>query len=391
MNILRHSFGSLEAAYPPVSRADDARTSFEAGEINMLTPDMLGLASHSSLRSVIERSAGEDGDRSAHVLRCAGAMVRAGFAVEAILGVILNPENGVSEHVFAQRDPEWAARRAVEKALAGGAGGQSERGAGSGGGEGAQGAPGPQEADKTQPLALIDAADLEGKPKPTRVWLWHNHILPGTVTGLYGEGSVGKSLLGQQACTALAAGVSLFGLAIAQCNSAYLTAEDDPDELVIRQADICAALGVKHRDLRGKLFLGSLIDEADKALMRASGRYGDRLLPTKMLMRLRETIVSLGLRCVVLDNISHFFGGNEIARDDVVAFLGELNAMARSLDCAIILIGHPNKTGAAYSGSTAWQNQVRMQLVLTKPDRDGDPNMRELRREKARVKTQSDA
>ncbi len=375
MNVARFSFEAMAEAYPPLAREDTGRARINPGEITLLTSDDLHLAPTSSLRNMIEREAGPDGDRSKHALRTVGDMVRAGYSDEAILGVMLNEANAVSGHIFAQADPERAARRAVERVRGDAAGSTA--------GDSGAGAKAQREGGEEVPFALTDAADWDGLPTPRREWLVALHILPATVNGLYGEGAVGKSLAAQQLCTSLAAGVSFLGLAVAQCNAAYLTAEDDIAELQIRQADICTALNIKHGDLRGRLHLGSLIDERDKALMRPAGRHSDRLLPTLALRRLRATITALQLRCVALDNIGHFFGGNEIAREDVVAFLGELNAIARELDCAIILIGHPNKAGAAYSGSTAWQNQVRMQLVLTRPDRDGDPNMRELRREKA--------
>ena len=67
----------------------------------------------------------------------------------------------------------------------------------------------------------------------------------------------------------------------------------------------------------------------------------------------------------------------------VVAFLGLLNKLALETGCAIVLISHPNKSGATYSGVTAWQNQIRVQAHLSKPDNEPDSNVRELRLEKA--------
>jgi hypothetical protein len=44
----------------------------------------------------------------------------------------------------------------------------------------------------------------------------------------------------------------------------------------------------------------------------------------------------------------------------------------------VVLIGHPNKAGDSYSGSTAWLNAVRSQIVLSRPENAQDPDTRVL-------------
>lgn len=375
----------MASIFPPPPKDNSERPEVELGDYQLETADTLGLSAFSDIRDQIENPEGEDRSKGAFWL--AYMMLRDGFEDGRVVGTLLNPANPVAAHCVEAERPMRAATRALSAAKRkhrkNGAGSDADRGPRSSAGGAGEGTPAPREPTEEGPFDLTDAADWEGKLTPKREWAIDQYLLPSTVNGLYGEGSVGKSLLAQQMCTALAVGTPLFGLPVQQGSSAYLTAEDDIEELQRRQGDICAAFGIKLSDLRGKLHLGSLIDLRDKALMRAAGRGNDQIVPTAMLRRLRATISGLGLKSVALDNIGHFFGGNEIARDEVVAFLGELNAVAREEGCAIILIGHPNKAGAAYSGSTAWQNQVRMQLVLNKPDRTNTPNLRELRREKA--------
>jgi RecA-family ATPase len=160
-----------------------------------------------------------------------------------------------------------------------------------------------------------------------------------------------------------------------------VTAEDDVRELHEREVDICALMQAKLSDLSGRLLVGSLIEFGDKALANV-GR-NDRLRPTALLDAIRQAITDHDLRFLALDNAGHFFGGDENVRAQVVAFLGLLNKLALETRCAIVLISHPNKSGSTYSGVTAWQNQVRAQVHLCKPDDEHDSNVRELRLEKA--------
>lgn len=53
----------------------------------------------------------------------------------------------------------------------------------------------------------------------------------------------------------------------------------------------------------------------------------------------------LGSQLVVLDNVAHFFGGNENIRSEVVAFVHLLNRLALIIDGSVLLVGHPNKAG----------------------------------------------
>jgi RecA-family ATPase len=58
----------------------------------------------------------------------------------------------------------------------------------------------------------------------------------------------------------------------------------------------------------------------------------------------------------------------------VTAFVNLLNRLAGDTGAAVLLVGHPNKSGDGYSGSTAWLNAVRSQLLLTH-DQDTDERL----------------
>jgi len=192
------------------------------------------------------------------------------------------------------------------------------------------------------------------------------------VTLFTGAGSAGKSLLAQQFATAAAAGLPCLGLGVQPGPAIYLTCEDDPDQLHWRQHHICAAMGVPMASLAGKLHLVSLRGALDNDL----GTFdpGGTLKPADAYKRLVATIRATGAKLAFLDNVAHLFTGNENDRGQVTRFVNLLNRLAGETGAAIVLLGHPNKSGDSYSGSTAWLNAVRSQFTIDH-DRDGDGNV----------------
>lgn len=187
------------------------------------------------------------------------------------------------------------------------------------------------------------------------------------VTLFTGPGSAGKSLLAQQLATAAAAGLPCLGLSVVAGPSIYLTCEDDADQLHWRQAHICRAMGVDMASLAGSLHLISLRGALDNDL----GAFAPdgSMRPSKAYNRLVATIKAAGAKLAFLDNVAHLFTGNENDRGNVTRFVNLLNRLAGETGAAIILLGHPNKNGDSYSGSTAWLNAVRSQFTI---DRERD-------------------
>jgi len=188
----------------------------------------------------------------------------------------------------------------------------------------------------------------------------------GEVTLFTGPGSAGKSLLAQQLCTVAAAGAGrCLGLNVATGPAIYVTCEDTSEHLHFRQERLCEALGIDMASLAGQLHLASLRGELGNEL-EACDRKGD-YAPAPAYHRLAATIAATGAKIVALDNVAHLFAGNENDRHDVTRFVNLLNRLARDTGAAILLIGHPNKAGDSYSGSTAWLNAVRSQIWLDTP------------------------
>ncbi|SMQ74280.1 RecA-family ATPase [Altererythrobacter xiamenensis] len=228
--------------------------------------------------------------------------------------------------------------------------------------------------DSLLPLAdLASWANARAKPK---AHLWAGRIAKDEVAKLDGPGGSNKSTAGHQLVICRAAGLPFLGEDVEPGNSIYATAEDDFDRLQWVHERQCANLGIDPQSLVGKVHLSSVRGRLNNELATFDGQ--GRIEPTRTFEELKDTIDATGSDLVVLDNVAHLFTGNENDRAQVTAFINLLY----SLKVTVLLVGHPNKSGDTYSGSTAWLNAVRSQLVIEKPD-PLDPDARLLRVGKA--------
>jgi RecA-family ATPase len=235
-------------------------------------------------------------------------------------------------------------------------------------------------------LPILDLAAWGDGLAPEREWTLTDWIPLRQATYLTGPGSAGKSLLSQQLATCIALGLPFLGVETRQARALYVTCEDDPDELHRRQKAICEALGVSIAALAGRLLLVSLVGELGNELV-SFGADG-RLAPTDAYKRLERTAVDFGVGFVVLDNVAHLTE-EEIARSKVAGFVNLLNRLAGEINGSVLFLGHPNKAGDNYSGSTAWENQVRSRLFLEIAD-EHDPDVRSLTRAKSNYARRGD-
>lgn len=132
-------------------------------------------------------------------------------------------------------------------------------------------------------------------------------------------------------------------------------------------------MNVNPRDLAGKLHIVDGTENPE--LFMADSRNGSGA-PTRAYSELRTLVQQTGAGLVVIDNASDAFGGDEIVRRQVRAFIRSLNDIAKESDAAVVLLAHVNKTSArtgsgfggdsegCYSGSTAWHNPTRSRLFL---------------------------
>jgi hypothetical protein len=242
--------------------------------------------------------------------------------------------------------------------------------------------------NKPGALRLLNPAEWDGQPVPTREWYAEDLVPFRQVTIINGDGGLGKTLLALQIAAAGAMAIDTLGISPAAGRTLYVGAEDEADEFWRRLADITSAHGKSLRDLSDFRLLP--LADTD-ALLMVPDKAGN-MRPTALMQKLIEAAVDFLPRLIVLDTAADLFGGDEIKRGQVRQFIGGLRQMAIGLDCAVVLLAHPSvagmTSGTGSSGSTAWNNSVRSRLYLTRPEsKDGDPDLRILKTMKANYGT----
>jgi RecA-family ATPase len=194
------------------------------------------------------------------------------------------------------------------------------------------------EAPAPSPLAPLDPIAWHGQEVPPRRWLVRNWIPDHAVTGLYGDGGVGKSLLSLQLLTACATGKRWLGRETKPCKAIGFFCEDTPDELHRRQA----AVNVLHRaEMCDLEYLRLFSRVADENALMTFGADGIGHATDLFAALLRET-KDFGAQVLVIDTAGDTFCGNENVRNHVRQFISCLTRLARAIDGAVVLCAHPS-------------------------------------------------
>lgn len=218
-------------------------------------------------------------------------------------------------------------------------------------------------------ISSIDWQNLDGKTPPEREFIISDWLPVGCATSLYGTGGIGKSFLAQLLGACVVGGKAFLGLPTLHCPVLALFCEDDDDELWRRQARINRMAGLHMIDLtafavQGRLGLSNLLMTFPK---------GKPPEFQPLLNWIEDKACEVNARLLILDNVAQMYGGEENSRAEVTAFINAANGMARRLNAAVLLLGHPPKSGAEYSGSTAWHAAVRCLWTLQPaPEREDD-------------------
>ncbi len=87
-------------------------------------------------------------------------------------------------------------------------------------------------------IRVVNPTELGFAPVPPRIWIVQDWLPIGTVTGNYGDGGTGKTLLSQLLQTSCATCIPWAGQRVLRCKSFGLYCEDAEEELHRRQDDI---------------------------------------------------------------------------------------------------------------------------------------------------------
>lgn len=241
----------------------------------------------------------------------------------------------------------------------------------------ASGAPGAQ----VERLPLFAPVDLSGLATatvtPTRYAVeW---IIPRKhVTLLGGHGGMGKSVLALALAAHVVCGRDWGALPCAKQRALYVSLEDAGDVVRHRLSNIARAYALPMDWIEQALDVRDGTRGDTTLAVEVSEQGSRRLAPTPALSELRELVALQEYGIVVIDNASDAFAGDENNRRQVRTFVRWLASIARSEDCAVLLLAHVDKhaarhgsNGNSYSGSTSWHNSARSRLALI--DQDGTP------------------
>jgi hypothetical protein len=227
----------------------------------------------------------------------------------------------------------------------------------------------PEDDEPLVPMSLIGLDDFDPPEKLFYVAGMVPHLEVAMVTG---EGGVGKSLLVLQMLVAVALGLPFLGRETVRARCMALFCEDDRDIIHARLKQVCRHYGVRVDALEGWLFLLPRKYEENALCTFERQGTGVAMKLTPLYRRLVRSALACQAKVVTLDTISDVFVGEEIVRQQVRQFVqGCAGGIAKAVDGACIILGHPSRAGAATdgtSGSTAWHGSVRSRLWLRHKD-----------------------
>jgi hypothetical protein len=184
-------------------------------------------------------------------------------------------------------------------------------------------------------LPVRHIAEIEAKP-PGAQWLIEQLWTASGVGIIGGQPKCFKTWLAAELALAVASGTKALGRFAPAIRGPVLffAAEDDPPAMRARFEAVAAARGVRIQDAHVLL-----IDVAQL-----------RLDDPVHLARLRTTIASIRPRLLILDPFIRVARVDENSAQEVSALLGELRAIQRDHDVAILVVHHMRKASSNHPG-----------------------------------------
>lgn len=222
-------------------------------------------------------------------------------------------------------------------------------------------------------LKLIHMEDVVSKEVE---WLWYPYIPYGKITIVEGDPGEGKTTLVLKLAAALSRGLPL------PCDDdrerepihiIYQTAEDGIDDTIKPRLEKAGA----------DCSMIRVIDETEKELSMTDDR-------------LEQAIVETGARMVILDPIQAYIEAKvDMHRaNEIRPVLKHLGMIAEKYNCAIVLIGHMNKTAGSksiYRGLGSIDIQATARSVLLVARLRDKPNIRIMAHDKSSLAPTGDA
>jgi RecA-family ATPase len=220
-----------------------------------------------------------------------------------------------------------------------------------------------------KPVVPFRWADKVGRTAPKQTYIVEQWIPRGVVTGLFGTGGLGKTLLAQLLASCCATGSGFLQLSTHPCKVLGLFCEDDEVELWRRQERVNAYLGVPMESVDENFLPVDRLGEVN-VLLRSGKAEGDTE-DGPMWQLLLEALATIKPELLIIDNIVQVFSGNLNDPIKVSRFVGMLSKLCRKFGLSVLLLGHTAKAeGSEFLGAQQWSDALRSRLLLrrVKPD-----------------------
>jgi hypothetical protein len=187
--------------------------------------------------------------------------------------------------------------------------------------------------------AFLDSLNLAALPR--RRWLLGRSLLRGQLTLLVAPPGVGKSTHGIARAVAVATSQEITGEAVHEPVKAWIyNTEDDADELKRRLGAVLQHWSIPFSKLRGRIALNS---GADRPLLFARTDHSDTVIRLPdvdaCIVHIREHDIGL----FVVDPFVETHEVNENSNEQIKAVAIMFREVARSTNCAVLLVHHTAK------------------------------------------------